>query len=215
MSATRPDDPERALSLAYAPRAVRPALSALWRLDEQLGAGVARAEDPALAQIRLTWWYDALLSLPGSRPVDPILVALAELPGIDPASLLPLIDGWEALLEPLPLTAEAIERHATDRGGTLFGVAADLLGGQRASAAAAGRLWALTDLAFRVSDRNTAERALQLARDSKARFPDIPRPLGLLAAFAAQDARRGLDRPRRQGSPIRLARAMWRALTRS
>lgn len=201
------------MSLAYAPRAVRPTLSALWRLDEQLGASVARTENPALAQIRLTWWYDALGSLAGTQPVDPVLIALAGSTAINPAKLLPLIDGWEALLEPLPLSREALERHASNRGGTLFEVAAEVLGADRVQASEAGRLWALVDLAFRVSDRDTAERALDLARSRGCALHDVTRPLGILATLAARDARRGLDRPRRQGSPARLARALWYALT--
>jgi phytoene synthase len=207
---TLPADPERALTLAYAPRAVRPALSLLWRLDEQLGAVVARGGDPAVVQMRLTWWHDALQNLEHSRPVDPLLIDLAETPRIDPHSLLPLIDGWEALLDPLPLSDEALTLHAEARGACLFRAAARLLRSDEEPAAAAGRLWSLVDLAFRISDRTTAERALSLALPVERRLPPALAPL---PALAARDIRRGLDRPRRQGSPARVLRAMAAALT--
>jgi phytoene synthase len=206
-----PADPERALSLAYAPPQARPGLAALWALDEQLGAIVARTENPAVGQMRLTWWHDALRSLRAARPVDPVLVALADEAAIDPEHLLPLIDGWEVLLDPLPLGEEALLAYAEARGGALFRVAGDLLGSDAAAASEAGKLWALVDLAFRVSDRTTAERALALARDVAP--GRLPKPLAVLAALARRDARRGLDRARRQGSPARVARAALAGLT--
>lgn len=201
-------DPERALSLAYAPAAVRAALALLWRLDEQLGMIVARTDNPAVGQMRLTWWHDALRMARTVRPVDPLLVALADERRIDLDALLPLIDGWEELLEPLPLSDEALMRYAETRGGALFAAAAHLLG--PCEPADAGRLWALVDLAFRVSDRTTAERALALAPRVTG---SLPRPLRVLTALAERDRRRGLDRPRRQASPARLLRALAAGVT--
>lgn len=205
-----PNDPERALSLAYAPGRIRPALALLWRLDETLGSIVARTENPAVGQMRLAWWHDALRTVRTAKPVDPLLVELAATAAIDPETLLPLIDGWEALLDPLPLSDAALSLHADARGATLFGVAATLLGRDAPHIRDAGRLWALVDLAFRVSDRETAERALTLAPVIRGRLPG---PLAPLAALAARDVRRGLDKPRRQGSPARVARALWAGLT--
>lgn len=204
-----PADPERALSLAYAPAALRPALSALWRLDEQLGAIVARTETPAIGQMQLTWWHEALRELDAKPQADPILVAIAEAPGLDPRTLLPLVDGWEVLLDPLPLGDEALTQFASDRGATLFRVAGRLLGSDDAGLEAAGRLWALVDLAFRVSDAVTAKRALALASPVSG---VLPGPLAILAALARADLRKGL-RARRQGSPARLARALVAGLT--
>lgn len=186
------------------------ALALVWRLDETLGAAVARAGSPAAAQMRLAWWHEALASLRGSRPADPLLAALAAEPLVDPARLLPLIDGWEALLEDLPLSDEALGRYAEDRGAALFRVSAELIGDTR-DAGEAGRLWALADLVFHMSDRATAERAIGMAR--AIRLGGLPKPLAVLAALARRDVRRGLDRPRSQGSPARVARAVWAGLT--
>jgi phytoene synthase len=160
--------------------------------------------------MRLTWWHDALQSLRSARPVDPLLIEIAEEPGIDPQSLLPLIDGWEALLEPLPLSDETLTLHADARGGTLFRVAAELLGAGEVGAIEAGRLWSLVDVAFRISDRETGERALALASAVQGRLPSA---LAVLATLATMDLRRGLDRPRRQGSPLRVLRAFRAGLT--
>ncbi len=202
-------DPERALSLAYAAPGARGALALLWTLDEQLGSIVARTDTPAVAQMRLTWWHEALKTSRTVRPVDPLLVALAGEQRIDLESLLPLIDGWDELLEPLPLSVESLLRYADLRGGTLFAAVSRLLGG--GDAPEAGRLWALVDLAFRVSDRTTAERALDLAPHARE---SLPRPLALLTALARYDRRRGLDRPRRPGSPGRVLRALAVGVTR-
>ena len=207
---TLPADPERALALAYAPPGARPTLSALFRLDEQLGAIVARTDQPAVRQMRLTWWHEALANLGTTRPVDPLLVELAAAPDLQPTALLPLIDGWEVLLEPLPLSEELLERFGALRGGTLFAASGALLGGDPAACAQAGKAWALVDLAFRISDRVTAERALALAPSTPR---PLPRALRVLHRLAERDRRRGLDHPRRQGSPARVARALLAGLT--
>lgn len=200
-------DVERTLSLAYAPAAKRYPLGLLWRLDEQLGSIVARADNPAVGQMRLTWWHEALRTAREVRPVDPLLVALADEPAIDLQALLPLIDGWEVLLDELPLTPDALERFAELRGATLFRGAANLLGGKEQAVAEAGRLWALVDLAHRISDQDTRKRALTLAPRASGR---LPRPLAVLRALARRD-RSG--RARRQGSPGRVSRAIVAGLT--
>jgi len=207
---TEVQDPERALSLVYAPAKVRPALSLLWRLDEQLASLVARTESPAVAQMRLTWWHEALRTARAVRPVDPLLQALADEPRVEPLELLPLIDGWEVLLDELPLRDEALAQFAELRGGTLYRAAGRLFGREDRAIEEAGRLWALTDLAFRISDRDTAERALAMAPKARGRLPG---PLALLTALARRDRRAGLTRPRRQGSPRRVLRGALAGLT--
>ena len=86
-------DPERALALAYVPTGRRPALHALWALDEALGAIVAQAHEPTLARIRMAWWRSALLALGGGgpSPVDPLLRRLDVLvvPEVAPDRLAP------------------------------------------------------------------------------------------------------------------------------
>ena len=48
------------LALSYAAAARRPALAALWQLDERMGSIVAAARDPLIGSMRLVWWRDAL-----------------------------------------------------------------------------------------------------------------------------------------------------------
>lgn len=163
--------------------------------------------------MRLTWWHNALDGLgQGPAPAEPLLRDIAAEPRLDPALLLPAIDGWEALLDPLPLDPEQIALHGRARGGGLFQAAADALGGADAGGIeAAGALWALTDLAFRISDRTTAEAAMAQARAlagaAPRRWPRVLKPLGLLTLLARRDALAGLG-ARRQGSPGRVLRCI-------
>jgi phytoene synthase len=125
-------DPERALTLAYAPQATRPGLAVLWQLDERF-AGVVRAtREPQLGLIRLAWWRESLERLDSApAPDEPLLQAVAaELVagGLGGAALGNIADGWAALLGPLPLTDGALAIHAAERGGVLFRAAGGILG---------------------------------------------------------------------------------------
>ena len=60
---------------------------------------VQGAREPVLAQLKLAWWRDRLAQPVAERSGgEPILSALAAWPG-DPAPLLALADGWEAMLD--------------------------------------------------------------------------------------------------------------------
>ena len=211
-------DPERALALAYVPPAARPAVQVLWALDEALGTIVARAREHALAQIRLIWWRDALCALGGgaSPPVDPLLRALDAMvvPRTGGAALAPIAEGWGALLgEP---DEEALRAHARARGEALFAATAMLLGADFADIPRAGRLWSAVDAARRLGGED-ADAALgvgrgELGEGAGARWPIALRPLGMLAALAARDARRGVVAASR-GAPGRVARMVAHRLT--
>lgn len=214
-------DPERRLALVYAPAAVRPGLALLWALDERLGAIVAATRETMLGEIRLTWWRDALLGLaegaPGGEPLIEGLHAAVTGRGLPPARLAELPGGWMALLDPMPLSSEALDRHARQRGAALFDLGARLLGGHSAGVEAAGAGWALADLSFRISDPGTAQRARMagravLAGAKRERWPSPLRPLGILAALARRDCEGTADQ-RRQGSPGRLMRVLWSGMT--
>jgi phytoene synthase len=216
-------DPERRLALAYAPRQRRQALAALWALDEKLGAIVAATREPMLGEIRLAWWRDALGAMETGVPAgEPLLEMLKQASGdhrLSPAELARLPEGWAALLGAFPLDHDALDRHAEERGDALFRLSALLLGGDRpglGEAGEAGTVWALTDLAARVSDSSTAAAARSLAAERLARPADgrwgkALRPLAVLTALARQDAHSAM--PRRQGSPRRLAVALWAGMT--
>ena len=137
--------PERALAFGYAPRAARDGLVALFALDAMLAQLARHTRDAMVAQMRLTWWSEALERLDiAPPPAQPILAALAKavLPrGVSGAALVPIVDGWLAWL------AGDADAHAEARGVALFAAAGALCGSAGDPLAAAGRGWALADLA--------------------------------------------------------------------
>lgn len=215
-------DPERALTFSYAPRPARTALVTLWALDETLGAILRSGRDPMVSQLRLTWWHEALCRLDDMPPpAQPMLQAIAEalLPrGITGTSLAPMIDGWEALLDPDPIDDAALATYAAARGGGLFAAAGKLLGAGDDPVEIAGQGWALVDLARHASDAALASRALGLARPMldaamAKRWHSAGRPVGMLAALAAIDARVLAPPLPPQGSPMRVLRMMRHRFT--
>ncbi len=206
-------DPRRRLALSYARRADRAKLAMLWALDERLGAIVGAAREPMLGEIRLAWWRDALSALgtgaPGGEPLLGGLAMIVRDGGIEGGQLADLADGWTALLAPLPLDAEALDRFATERGSRLFMLSAMLLGvGDHTGIEDAGAAWALADLASHVSDRETAIRSRALLQDRlsamPSRWPAPLRPLAMLVAFARHEA---------SAPGMVLIRGIWAGLT--
>lgn len=212
-------DPERQLALAYVRRKVRPAIEALWLLDERMGAIVARAREPMIGRMRLMWWRDALLALdePGAAvPAEPLLERLAgicmshELSGRD---LSRIEEGWAALLDDEAPDDAAIVAHGRLRGGLLFEMAATVLGGGGDGVTLAGEAWALADLGHRLSEPHgrafaRARAGMCLSALAVARWPSALRPLGMLALLAGRDAALPAGQQRRQGAPARVLRAM-------
>ena len=190
-------DEVRALALNFAPPAQRPGLHALWALDEALGQIVRTTTEPMIGQMRLTWWHDRLSGLgEGAPPAEPVLAALAGVMPEQGVALAAMVEGWEALLDPLPLGDDAIAAHASMRGGRLFALAGQLLA-EGLDARAAGEGWAAIDFALHCSEPDTAGRAQAFARQrfSGAVMPRA-KPLRILTRIAAGDARRSLGTKR-------------------
>ena len=211
-------DPERRLALAYVPAARRPAVAALWRLDAAFGSVLASGREPMISRIRLAWWREALERLDREPPpAEPVLQALARhvlRGGVSGAELAAMASGWERLLEPGPLGADALAAYAAERGGRLFALTARLLGGEEAPVSRGGEAWALADLARRSADADERTAALTAARSAvgAGRWPRRLRPLGMLALLARRDARRA-DRLERAGSLARMLRMLAHRLT--
>jgi phytoene synthase len=206
-------DPERALALSYAVRG-RDAAAALLALDDRLAAILRRTREPLVGQMRLTWWREALERLDAAPPpAEPVLAALAAeaLPrGVRGADLVPIIEGWEALLDD-PLDAGAIERHAI-RGRALFEGIARAIGASGDPIVPAGEGWALADLARHLTDPDARRSAADLARARlrtalARRWSRAGRPLGALAHLAR------LDLAGRERSPRRVWRMLVHRLT--
>lgn len=208
-----PLDPDRTLALSYVPAARREAVAALWRVDAALCAVLASGREPAISQIKLAWWREALEGLDNAPPpAEPVLQAAAEhiLPnGITGADLAALEQGWAVLLAEAALETAELDAYAA-RGGILFALTARLLGDALGEPQRrAGEGWALADLA-RHSGQPDADAALAGARERLVdmRWPARLRPLGMLTALARRDVDRGLAALEPQGAPAR----MWRML---
>jgi phytoene synthase len=209
--------PEISLAIVHAAPSARDALKLIWTLDARLADILRTTTEPLIGEMRLTWWRDALDGLgEGSPPAEPLLRDLS-LSGLDGASVAPLAEGWADLLEPFPIPDEILTSFAERRGGSMFAAGGSLLGADFGALRVAGEGWALADFAFHCSDRDTAGRALALARPLldrafSDRWPKRARPLGMIAALARRDAHAGLG-PRRLGSPGRQLRMLRHRLT--
>lgn len=177
------------LALTYAPRGVRGPVLALLSLDNRLAAILRQGGEPMIAQIKLAWWRDRLGEDPAAWPAgEPLLEALRAWPG-GPPGLVPLVDGWEALLAE-DLTMSAIEQFARGRALAWQSLARP---GSEAVAAAAAREWALADLARNLGtdeEASAARRLVQAGKPMRQPLPRNLRPLGVMLVLT----RRALDR---------------------
>lgn len=123
---------------------------------------------------------------------EPVIAALALIVAsgrLRGADLARLVEGWEALLDPLPLNDAPLAVYAAGRGARLFSMSAQLLDGE--VAAALGEGWALIDFAERCSDTTTAQRACMMGKGRLSLQPiKGPKSLRILARTAAIKAKR-------------------------
>lgn len=212
------EDPERNLILTYAPASGRAGLEALLALDDALAKLLRTTREPALGQMRLAWWREALAKLDHApAPAEPVLRALeADVlrHGVTGASLVPIVHGWEVLIEEEALDAGAMRRFGEGRG-SLFKAAGALLGSKGDPLEAAGQGWALADLAGNLQADAERAAARDLARPlldaaAKARWSRGGRALGALAHRARLDL---ADAPWGAGAPSRVGRLLWHRLT--
>lgn len=207
---------ERRVVLSYIPSDRRGGVEALLALDTVLAGIVRTTREPIVGQMRLTWWHEALSALDDGKPVvgEPVLAALANMVvplGVSGRTLATMIDAWEGLLAPEPIDRVAVQTLATGRGGTLFAALATVLGGRADPVViSAGVAWAAADLAAHLTDPAQAALAGGVAAESfdglfQAPWPQLVRPLGMLALLARSDLAPGTPRP---GSPRRLARLL-------
>lgn len=209
---------EQALAVGYAPASARDGFAALLDLDHQLASILQSTTEPMIGQMRLTWWYEALVKLDREpAPAHPVLqrLAVSVLPmGVKGADLAPMIEGWEALLDDgEPLDDTRVGRHAEARGGVLFASIGQLLG--QAGVAPLGAAWAKADLAQHVSDDAVRARigGVSLSELDAVLTGKSPKPARGLSGLAVL-ARESLRHPDRlPGHPLRAARLAWHGLT--
>jgi 15-cis-phytoene synthase len=174
------------LALAYAPSRDRQVLVGLLALDARLSGIVRNSHEPMLAQLRLTWWREALLGTNQPAPGgEPLLAALEHWPGSRMA-LANLADGWEGMTGPAPLPGSAFTLLADARAAGFAALASPADG---AAALRMGRNWALFDIATHLSHPAERQSALALARAQDWRREHLPRalrPLAVLHGLAAK-----------------------------
>ena len=105
--------PPMLLAIAYAPASVRARLKWLLSLDERLLAILERTSEPMIAQLRLSWWRDAMNAESDKRPKgEPLFAALGEIEpdaAVIDASLA-LIDAFEILAIDADVEAQSLAR---------------------------------------------------------------------------------------------------------
>ncbi|GGE77381.1 squalene/phytoene synthase family protein [Sphingomonas prati] len=206
-----PEDAERALVLAYLAPPVRQAVDALWQLDARLGTVVSTTSEASIGMLRMAWWRDALCRLDdASPPAEPLLRHVADvlLPHVRGERIAALPEAWGGVL--------ADEGHDMagwrGRGAELFGLVAEVLGGDAALARRIGASWGLVDLARGTRNMDVRNVALGLARAAfkewDGRVPASLRVLGMLGMLARIDAAGDGAEFARRGSPARIGRML-------
>lgn len=125
----RQSDPDRWLSSRFvADHAARADLVLLYRLDLELSRISRVARQPMMAEIRLTWWLDAVQTLAmGQSPKGhPLLEALA-MSQLDFQGLVNLIEAHWADLDPLPDDPMALAIYLDATAGRVMHLAGERL----------------------------------------------------------------------------------------
>lgn len=151
----RDADPDRYLSALFAPASGRDALFALYAFNAELARIADEVSEPALGEIRLQWWRDAMqLAAAGQvtgNPVADALGAALSAHGLSSSRLDPMIDArrFDVLERIMPNSASLIT-YLDDTAGEIFLIASEILGVDRGmakpAARAAGRAYGLTGL---------------------------------------------------------------------
>jgi len=208
--------PERGLILSYAPDAGREGLGALLALDDSLASLLRTTSEPALGQLRLAWWREALAKLDQTAaPAEPTLQWLERSVvgrGVPGQSLVPIVHGWEVLIEEERLDRAALERFGAGRA-QLFLAAGIVMGADPGDPLLeAGQGWALADLAAHLTRSEEAEAARHMARPFLAdatgrKWSRNGRALGAMTHLAS------MSLEDRSGAVGRVGRLLWHRLS--
>jgi 15-cis-phytoene synthase len=205
--------------LAYAAARLREPLTALFLIDQHLARIALGARESMVARIKLAWWREHGFAR-GSGDLALELETLASASDKSLALLGRIAEGWDALMAGDNDKAQMLTNYAKGRGQGLFELAIHLARAKATSEmSVAGEAWALSDVSHRLSDTHLAQIAGSKAR---ACFADIPRtglsslplPLGILAILARSDTTRSNESEWRPGSPVRMGRALWFAISK-
>jgi phytoene synthase len=180
------------LALVYAPGSARQQTLALLALDARLATLIRRSSEPMLAQLRLAWWREAIAQDSARWPQgEPVLAALRSW-GSRAGEATVLVDGWEALTAPAPLTPAQIAAFAEGRANAAAALALAVNRSKDVEAARQlGRIWGIEDVAMRLAREDERTAALSLA-DAQGSLPRVSRPLRALRVLAGLSRRRRL-----------------------
>ncbi len=144
-------DPDRWLSSRFiAEPQARADVLAVYAFDHELARAPRVASNALLAEIRLTWWREALEEIFEDRPAraHPTVQALAEVVrrrGLSRAVMETMIDARYRELDPAPISENELLDWARDTGGLAAQLAAQILDPATDArlALAGGSAWAL------------------------------------------------------------------------
>lgn len=215
------DVTDLALALTYVGPALRPAIAALFAIDQGMADVLRTTSEPGLGAIRLAWWRERLEALDQGvpPPAEPRLRAAAEhliARGVGGGELAALETPWLRLLDPFPWGEPTVEAIRW-RGRHLFALGGRLLGSDEDRLADAGGVWALVDAARHCSDAPSRQLLIEHARATSRsfagrRFEGPSRGLTALTAAAMRDMRRG-EPFEPEGRPGRAAAMLAHRLT--
>lgn len=131
----RASDRDRYLATLFAPAQHRPALSALYAFNVEIGRVREAAREPMPGEIRLQWWREVLLGeRDGEAAAHPIASALRESIAryrIEPERLIALVDAHTFDLYDEPFaTLDDFDNYAALSEGVVLGAAAAILGAE-------------------------------------------------------------------------------------
>lgn len=177
------------LALAYAPRRSRGDIAALWQLDNRLAVILQGRGDALIAQIKLAWWRDRLGEDPADWPVGEPLLQMLRIGKVPPRAYLPLVDGWERLLDE-DLTVATVHEFAAGRAAGWVAVAhAAHATSADGAVAQAAREISYLELAHHLGNEAEARAARQVALACKWHHPHLPRAVRPLAVIHGLSAR--------------------------
>jgi phytoene synthase len=167
----RAADRDRFLATLFAPAEHRGALFALYAFNSEIARVRDAACEPLPGEIRLQWWNDVLHGERGgearANPVAAALLAGMARYRLPADRLIDLIEArrFDLYDEPMATLAE-LESYASKTCSALFALAAQIVAGTQAEAAAepAGQAYAITTL-LRALPSHAARRQLYVPRE--------------------------------------------------
>jgi 15-cis-phytoene synthase len=132
----RRTDPDRYLSVLYAPEDKRGALLALYAFSQEVAAIRDRIREPLAGEIRLQWWRDVISAGPGGGEGSPVADALTKAIAAHDLPVQPLLDLLDARVfdlydDPMP-SRNDLEGYCGETSSALIQLACLVLDSARA-----------------------------------------------------------------------------------